>query len=188
MCTWTIIEVINHFINRGSNVYVCLIDYRKAFDFCNHEIMFRNLISRKINKVFLRIMMFMYLHQSVYVTWNQTRSYSFSVTNGTRQGGIFSPRGGFATYRDPLLGRLRDSGYGCRIAGHWFGGVALADDVTLVSPTIQGLQKLVNICEEHAKETDLVFSTDKNPSKSKTMCIAFSKKQIKRLVHDSSEW
>ena len=58
------------------------------------------------------------------------------MTNGTRQGGLFSPRGGFATYLDPLLSRLRANGFGCRIAGYWLGGLALADDVILLSPSV----------------------------------------------------
>ena len=99
------------------------------------------------------------------------------MTNGTCQGGVFSPKGGFATYLDPLLARLRSSGFGCRIAGHWLGALALADDLILLSPSVQGLQELVTICEEHARETDLVFSTDnQNPEKSKTMYIAFQTK------------
>ena len=135
-----------------------------------------------MNKVFIRLMIVMYLNQSCFINWQQTHSYSFSVTNGTRQGGVFSPKGGFATYLDPLLANLRSSGYGCRIAGHWFGGLALADDVMLLSPSVQGLQKLVSICEKHAQETDLVFSTDKvNPEKSKTMCIAFQCKNKEQL-------
>ena len=182
MCTWTAIETINYFVNRGSPVYASLLDYRKAFDYCNHVIMFKNLLRRNMNKVFIRLMIVMYLNQSCFINWQQTHSYSFSVTNGTRQGGVFSPKGGFATYLDPLLANLRSSGYGCRIAGHWFGGLALADDVMLLSPSVQGLQKLVSICEKHAQETDLVFSTDKvNPEKSKTMCIAFQCKNKEQL-------
>ena len=173
MCTWTAIETVSYFVNRGSTVYACLLDYRKAFDYCNHVIMFQNLLDRNINKVFLRLMIFMYLHQSCFIKWHQTRSYSFSVTNGTIQGGVFSPRGGFATYLDPLLASLRSSGLGCRIAGPWLGGLALADDIILLSLSVQGLQGLVNICEEHDRRTDLVFSTDPDPDKSKTMCIAF---------------
>ena len=65
---------------------------------------------------------------------------------------------------------MRDSGLGCRIAGFWLGGLALADDLILLSPSVQGLQNLVGICEEHARPTDLVFSTDRvNPEKSKTV-------------------
>ena len=41
---------------------------------------------------------------------------------------------------------------------------------------------MVNICSQHAEQTDLVFSTDPNPEKSKTMCIAFSCKDKDRLI------
>ena len=32
---------------------------------------------------------------------------------------------------------------------------------------------MVSLCEAHAEENDLMFSTDPNPSKSKTKCMAF---------------
>ena len=182
MCTWTAIEVINYFVNRGSVVYGCLLDYRKAFDLVNHVIMFQNLLDKKISPIFIRSMIFMYFHQSCYIRWQQTRSYSFQVTNGTRQCGVFSPKGGFATYLDPLLQRLRLSGFGCRVAGHWFGVLALADDLMLLSLSVQGLQGMVDMCAQHASETDLLFSTDSvNPDKSKTMCIAFGSKDKNNL-------
>ena len=104
------------------------------------------------------------------------------VTNGTSQGGVFSPKGGFATYLDPLLQRLRLSGFGCRVAGHWFGALALAHDLMLMSLSVQGLQGMVDMCAQHATETDLLFSTDPvNPEKSKTMCIAFGSKDKNNL-------
>ena len=115
-----------------------------------------------------------YLHQRCYVKWDQVRSYSFHVTNGTRQGTIFSHKGGFGCYLDPLLQLLRESGYGCRIGLHWFGALAYADNIILLSPTINGLQEMVKVCEVHAQETDLMFSSDPDPVKSKTMCIAFN--------------
>ena len=193
MCTWTAMEVVNFFVNRGSPVYACLLDYRKAFDLVNHVIMFQNLIDRKVSLIFIRCMIFMYINQSCYIRWQQTRSYSFGVTNGTRQGGVFSPKGGFATYLDPLLDQLRSSGSGCRISGHWFGGLALADDVILLSLSIQGLQNMVNICATHATHSDLMFSTDPDPAKSKTMCIAFGCKDktelgTVKLNGDSLPW
>ena len=136
--------------------------------------MFRNLIRRGINLVFLRLLMYIYLHQRCYIRWQASRSYSFSVTNGTRQGSIFSPRGGFNTYLDPMLELLRNSGFGCAIGTHFFGAVAYADDVLIMSTSVQGLQEMVNICQKHAEDNSLVFSTDPDPKKSKTMCIAFN--------------
>ena len=69
MCTWTALEVVNYFVNRGSPVYACLLDYRKAFDLVNHVIMFRNLIDRKISLIFIRCMIFMYINQACYIMW-----------------------------------------------------------------------------------------------------------------------
>ena len=77
------------------------------------------------------------------------------------------------------------------MAGHSLGGLALADDVMLLSPSVQGLQELVSICEKHARETELVFSTDKvNPEKSKTMCIAFMHNAQERgqAGHHQTQW
>ena len=96
------------------------------------------------------------------------------MTNGTRQGSIFSPKGGFGTYLDPLLQKLRLSGFGCSIGLHWYGGLAYADDVILLSATLSGLQEMVKICEKHALDYDLKFSSDPDPDKSKTICVAFN--------------
>ena len=174
MLSWTVIEIVNSFSRAGSPVFACLLDYRKAFDFVNHKRMFSNLLRRNVSPIFLRLMMIIYIHQKCYVKWNQTRSYSFSVTNGTRQGAVFSPKGGFSTYLDDLMTNLRRSGQGCFQGLHWYGALAWADDLILLSPSVQGLQSMVDMCQAHAEEADLVFSTDTDPTKSKTVCIAFN--------------
>ena len=40
---------------------------------------------------------------------------------------------------------------------------------------------MVDICEEHASNNDLLFSTDLNPEKSKTIALAFNCKNKNRL-------
>ena len=42
--------------------------------------------------------------------------------------------------------------------------------------TFEGLQTMMKICEEFAVEHNLSFSTNVNPKKSKTKCVAFLKK------------
>ena len=137
--------------------------------------MFHNLMMRNVSLIFLRLQMMIYIHQRCYVKWIQARSYSFGVTNGTRQGAVFSPKGGFSTYLDDLVGDLRKSGLGLRSGLHWYGALLWADDCILLSTSVHDLQKMVDMCQKHAQESDLVFSTDpKDPKKSKTMCIAFN--------------
>ena len=42
-----------------------------------------------------------------------------------------------------------------------------------MSPTFDGLQKMLLICEKYASAHNLRFRTDPNAKKSKTKCIAF---------------
>ena len=124
-----VMKTVNNFKNNGSEIFACLLDYQKTFNLVNHGKLFRILIKRRMKLIFVRILIFIYLNQKCYIKWNGVRSYSFSVTNGTRQGSIFSPQGGFSSYLDPLLKSLKESGHGCRIGLHYYGAHAYADDV-----------------------------------------------------------
>ncbi len=46
-----------------------------------------------------------------------------------------------------------------------------------MAPTLDGLQKMLNVCERYATEHNLTFSTDTNPQKSKTKCVGFLLKE-----------
>ena len=76
-------------------------------------------------------------------------SGSFSVKNGVRQGAILSPSL-FCVYLDTLLLKLRDAGVGCHIGGEFLGAFGYADDVTLLAPSRQALQIMLDICEDFA--------------------------------------
>ena len=51
------------------------------------------------------------------------------------------------------------------------GMLGYADDDWLLAPSLEALQDMLNIC--YNAEHGLQFSTDPNPRKSKTKCIAF---------------
>ena len=98
--------------------------------------------------------------------WIDSFSEYFSVPSG--QGGILSPYF-WAVYVDDLIVRLRKSGYGCYIQSVFFACVFYADDVALLSPTIHGMQKLIDFCSSHARE---------NFKKTKVMFFGKPKRQI----------
>ena len=64
-------------------------------------------------------------------------------------------------------------------SGLWFGASAYADDICLLASNRDVLQKMVKVCEEYGIEHNLVFSTDPNPTKSKTKCLLFTGKSCK---------
>ena len=44
----------------------------------------------------------------------------------------------------------------------WVNHLMYANDLTLMSPSAKGLQKLLDICHLYAKETDMLFITEKS--------------------------
>ena len=114
----------------------------------------------------------MYEEQTGCVKLADKKSSTFRITNGTRQGSVLSPAL-FSVYLDDLIQKLRQLGLGCHIGGWWMGACGYADDLILLAPVRSVLQEMVKICEEYGQTHNLVFSTDPNPSKSKTKCIFF---------------
>ena len=123
--------------------------------------------------VILRVLVFIYNHQVCYIRWNGFDSNHFRVKNGVHQGAILSPTL-FCIYLDTIFFELRSAGLGCHIGGCFLGAFGYADDVTLLVPSRQSLQIMLKICEDYANSHSMLFSTDKDPNKSKTKCMFFS--------------
>ena len=63
---------------------------------------------------------------------------------------------------DELFERLEKSGVGCHMGNHYTGSLGYADDLTLLAPTLSGLQVLIKICERYADEFDIKFNGAKS--------------------------
>ena len=176
MCTWLVVESINHFMRNGNDVYTCFMDMKKAFDMVKHGIMFRKLIERNVPPIFLRLLLVMYMTQKAEVRWEGTISDAFAILNGVKQGAVLSAIL-FCIYIDDLLKMMRRNGEGCWVNNEYVGIIAYADDIVLLSPSIDGLQNMIDTCMRYTKIHNLTFSTNENPQKSKTKCVAFQKKK-----------
>ena len=60
--------------------------------------------------------------------------------------------------------------------GMYHGIFGYSDDNMLLAPSEYALQKMLEIGEKFAAEHNLKFSTDQDPIKCKTKCIAFMKR------------
>ena len=120
--------------------------------------------------IVIRVIVRVYEYQYAWVKWGNSRSSTFSIVNGTRQGSILSPAL-FAVYVDELLVELRKLGVGCKVAGIFMGAMGFCDDLLLLAPTRDAMQLMLDTCQRFAAKYNLQFSTDPNPQKSKTKCI-----------------
>ena len=171
-CTWTAVETISHFLKNGSDVSTCLMDVSKAFDMVKHSVLFNKLLKQGLPFIIVRFILITYRHQKVNVKWNHHFSDFLNIQNGVKQGAVLSAIF-YCIYTNGLFQELRRQNIGRCVGQNYIGIVGYADDLFLVSPTFDGLQKMLLICEKYASAHNLRFSTDPNPKKSKRKCIAF---------------
>ena len=46
MCTWMTVETVDYFTRNGSDVYMCVMDMKKAFDTVQHSVLFREVMNK----------------------------------------------------------------------------------------------------------------------------------------------
>ena len=160
-CSFVVNEVIQHYTSQGSCVYIALLDATKAFDRIEYATLFKKLVAKGLCPLITRLLVNCYTQQRLRVRWNDSLSPEFSASNGVKQGGVLSPLL-FTTYLDELLERLRNTRFGCHINAVYCGSFAYADTI-LLSPTLQGLQRQLDVCERYAHDHNIKF----NPSKTK---------------------
>ena len=182
MCTWLAVETISHFLRNGSEVYTCLMDMSKAFDRVQHSLLFKKLLDQGMPPIIVRFILVSYKRQSANVRWNGVTSRRFDIGNGVKQGAIISAVL-YCVYTNGLFDELRRMKVGCCIGRDFVGVLGYADDLFLLSPTLDGLQDMLKVCEQYAKKYNLAFSTNENPNKSKTKCMAFlhKERELRRL-------
>ena len=165
-CIYVLKEVLNMYKSLNSCLSLCFLDASKAFDRINHSLLFQKLKSRGIPGYLLRILVFWYENQTMYVRWGKLLSSPFTVSNGVRQGGILSPFL-FNVYMDELSTWLNKLSIGCAVGNLRINHIMFADDLVLVSPSTRGLSILLHECEKYGIECDILF----NPKKSAVMFI-----------------
>ena len=172
MCTWVALETIDYFLKNGTEVYTCATDMSKAFDLTLHSLMFAKMLDAGVNPILVRLLIYVYAHQEANVRWNGEYSSNFSVRNGCGQGKVLAAIA-YCLYCEELFATLRRRHSGCWVRGRYLGMVGYSDDNWILAPSLSALQDILNTCEEYAAKHNLKFSTDPDPKKCKTKCMAF---------------
>ena len=163
-CIYALKEVIQMYNSLNTGISLCFLDASKAFDRVNHQLLFQKLENRGVPGYILRILIYWYENQTMYVRWGSLISEPFHVSNGVRQGGILSPYI-FNVYIDDLSTRLNALPIGCKLGEWTINHLMYADDLVLISPSTRGLFRLLSECQQYGIEFDILY----NPLKSAVM-------------------
>jgi len=160
MAIFTVRSLIKSLKMANMPAYVCYLDATAAFDRVCHRKLVMKLLEAKVPSIIVNIIIFWLDSQSFRVKWGSTESQPFVVRRGVRQGGILSSYF-FVFYTNLLSLQLTAANMGCRIAGVIVNHVCYADDICIISNSIYGLRKLLQICIDFAHSHNLEFNAEK---------------------------
>ena len=83
--------LITHLINQGKKLFCAFVDFKKAFDFINRDIIWYKLIKLGVRGNILNVIKSMYQNVKSKVKYNNELSDSFNSYLGVRQGECLSP-------------------------------------------------------------------------------------------------
>ena len=148
----------------------------QSFDLAKWNKLFQRLLDQ-LPAIVVRVLLYSYKNQYVWARWGSARSSQFHLRNGTRQGSMFSPDV-WSCYTDPLLQRLRNLGVSCHLGGLFMGAFLYSDDQLLIAPNRRAMELMLQEVERFALDSNIHFSTDPDPSKSKSKLIFVCGRQI----------
>ena len=182
MTSFTLQETVNHFIERGSKVYCCMLDAASAFDHVWQDGLFYKLFNVGINGRLWRVLRSAYSNVRSCVSFDGILSRWFDVRQSVRQGGVLSAWL-YVIFINALPDTLENNNVGAFIGSDFYGCPMQADDVALVALTKDDLNKMMTISYDYSRK----WRYRLNPSKTVILVFGESPSEHKRLSK-SRDW
>lgn len=157
--------VHKYLLKKSGKVYVCFVDFRKAFDRVNRQILWNTLKKAGVGVKMLQILQSMYKSVRSCVRCPDNLTEYFDCPAGVRQGCVLSPTL-FSFLINELALEIAERGtHGIQLSPDFVQLLIIlfADDVALMSYSIIGLQNQINILKDFAD----AFSMEVNMVKTK---------------------
>ena len=167
---FTMSMLMERCIEVQQDMYLCFIDYSKAFDKVRHDDLFKILDELDIDGKDLRVVRNLYWNQNATVRIEGEYSEYNEIKRGVRQGCVMSPDL-FNLYSEIILRNLEDMP-GIRINGQMINNIRYADDTVLIAGSEQELQNLLNTVVIESESKGLALNVKK------TECMVVSKKKV----------
>ena len=161
MCIYVLKEIVDNYKCLNRSMFMGFLDASKAFDRIRHSTSFKKLIDRQVPSYIVRIMIYWYINQTMFVRWSRILSEGFQVSNGVRQVSILSPYL-LNVYINDLSAALTKCRTCCCIDDMNINHLMYADDLVKSSPSSVGLRELLSVCESYGLNHKIKFDHKKS--------------------------
>ena len=146
---------------RGNDVFLCFIDYSKAFDTVAHDILWNDMHNMGFPTHIILLIKALYDQQQAAVRTSYGLTEWFEIGQGVRQGCIISPHL-FSIYAEAIMRNALENFEGSiTVGGHKITKLRYADDVVLIAGSIEELQELVERVKLESEKVGLFLNTKK---------------------------
>ena len=157
--------VQRYLLKKSGKVYICFVDFKKAFDTINRNVLWNVLRKSGVGGKMLRILQSMYRSVRSCVRCPDNLTEFFECPTGVRQGGVLSPTLFSFLINELALEIAQNGMYGVQLTPDVVQILVMlfADDVLFASYCVAGLQRQIDILKHFADN----FSMTVNMSKTK---------------------
>ena len=144
------------------NIYFCFLDYAKAFDYVDHNKLWKILKGVSIPENLTCLLRNLYAGKEVTVRTGHGTTDWFQIGKGVRQGCILSPCL-FNLHAEYIMRNsgLEEAQAGIKIAGRNINNFRYADDTTLVAESEEKLKSLLMKVTEESEKVGLKLNIQK---------------------------
>ena len=135
------------------NIYFCFIDYTKAFDYVDHNKLWKILKEMELSDHLTCLLRHLYAGQEATDRTGHLTTDWFQIRKGVCQGCIFSPClfNFYAEYIMRSVG-LDEAQAGIKVAGRNINNLRYADDTTLMAESEEELKSLMMKVKEESEK------------------------------------
>jgi hypothetical protein len=157
---FSLTSIIRNAIAKKSEIFACFVDFQKAFDFVDRDLLMYKLLSDNVNGKFYEVIKSIYSSTMACIRINGKHTNWFDINHGVRQGDSLSTTL-FAIYINDLAQELNNLKCGIDFNESHISTLFYADDIVLISNNAENLQQQILCVYNWCKKWKMSINIDK---------------------------
>ena len=151
----------NYFRNSKGPLYVCFVDFKKAFDSVDHMLLLEQLVTYGVKGNFSKVISLLYEQVKSCARGSNSLTDVFPCNRGVRQECLLSPAL-FALYLNDLNRHIKVSSQGVLLDDIPVHSLLYADDLVLIAKNRKNLQSQFDALDRCSRSLKMKVNMDKS--------------------------